>query len=141
MLTEIELAWCAGVIDSLGLIKTRPMKTGSELGYVAVSTTKIDILNRLAELTGVRSVMVHREYKRLGCGEHCKEPHLHVSSTTARWSLTGARAVVFLSAIEPYLRAKQGQATDVIAAGMIAPQKPATTRKLYALGWPEVEAS
>jgi len=84
--------------------------------------------------------MVHREYRRLGCNEHCTEAHLHVSSTTARWSLTGARAVVFLAAIEPYLRAKQGLAQDVIAAGSTAPSKPATTRKMYQLGWPELEA-
>lgn len=138
MITDTELAWCAGVIDCLGLIKTRAMKTGSELGYVAVSTTKIDILDRLADLTGVRAITVHREYKRLGCNQHCEEPHLHVSSTTARWSLTGSRAVVFLTAIEPFLRAKKGLANDVIAAGQMAPSKPATIKKMYELGWPEV---
>jgi hypothetical protein len=140
MITDTELAWCAGVIDALGLIKTRPMKTGSELGYVAVSTTKLNILDRLAELTGVKSITVHREYKRLGCNEHCTEPHLHVSSTTARWSLTGSRAVVFLTAIEPYLQAKKGAAQDAIAAGSVAPSKPATTQKMYDIGWPTLEA-
>lgn len=141
LLDEQQLAWCAGVIDCLGLIKTRAMKTGSELGYVAVSTTKMAVLHRLAELTGVKAITVHRDYKRLGCNQHCDEAHLHVHSTTARWSLTGARAAVFLAAIEPYLVVKTSEASDAVSAGLLAPRKPATLGKMYALGWPELEAS
>jgi len=126
------------VIDVLGLIKTRSMKTGSELGYVAVSTPRRDILSYLSSMTGVRVITVNREYNRLGCGEHCTEAHLHVFSSTGRWSLTGARAVVFLSAIEPYLVVQRGQAQDAISAGLVAPKKPAVVAKMYALGWPEL---
>lgn len=135
-----QLAWCAGVIDMVGLIKTRPMDTGSELSYVSVSTPRRDILDHLAELTGSGVVIVNRDYKRLGCGEHCTEPHLHVFSTTARWSLTGARAAVFLAAIEPYLMTKATQAQEAVAAGLVAPRKAATLNKMYRLGWPELEA-
>lgn len=117
------------------------MKTGSELGYVGVSTPRRDILHQLADMTGVGVVTVNREYNRLGCGEHCQEAHLHVSSSTGRWGLTGARAVVFLSAIEPYLVVQRGQAQDAILAGLMAPRKEATMAKMYALGWPEVEAA
>jgi hypothetical protein len=127
------------VIDVLGLIRTRAMKTGSELGYVGVSTPRRDILGQLAELTGVRTFTVNRDYNRLGCGEHCQEPHLHVTSSTGRWSLTGARAVVFLAAIEPYLVVSKGQAQDAILAGLLAPRKDATVRKMYDLGWPTLE--
>lgn len=138
MMSEAQLAWCAGVVDVMGVIRTRSMKTGAELGYVGVSTSKRDLLEQLAELTGTGVTTVNRDYKRLGCGEHCNEAHLHVHSSTGRWSITGARAVVFLSAIEPYMLLQRGRANDVIAAGMMAPRKPATLRKMYSLGWPEV---
>jgi electron transfer flavoprotein alpha/beta subunit len=64
-----------------------------------------------------------------------------VVSSTGRWSLTGARAAVFLNAIEPYLRLKQGHVHEVVNAGMAAPHKAATLRKMYDLGWPHLEAS
>jgi hypothetical protein len=134
-----ELAWCAGVIDAMGIIRTRRMKTGSELGYVGVSSSKRDILKALADMTGTGITAVHRDYKRLGCNVHCEEPHLHVTSSTGRWSLTGARAAVFLLAIEPYLVIKKGAANDAIAAGLIAPRKDATLAKMYKLGWPRLE--
>lgn len=140
LVDELQLAWCAGVIDVMGLIRTRAMKTGAELCYVGVSTAKRDVLAELSGLTGVRVMTVNRDYNRLGCGEHCTEAHLHVYSSTGRWSLTGSRAVVFLSAIEPHLKLQRGRALDVIAAGRIAPHKPATLRKMYELGWPELAA-
>jgi hypothetical protein len=139
MPTPEQLAWCAGVIDTLGSIKTRPMDTGSELAYVAVSSARIDILQILADMTGSAVVTVRRDYKRLGCGEHCTEAHQHVLSVTGRWSLTGAKAIVFLAAIEPYLLTKQEEAGKALAAGMDAPHKPATLKKMYELGWPELE--
>jgi hypothetical protein len=138
-LSDAEIAWCAGVVDALGLIRTRPMQTGSELCYVAVSSSKLDVLNALAELTGTKVTMVHREYSRVGCDEHCTEAHQHVNSTTGRWSLTGARALVFLLAIEPHLRGKAEDARSAIAAGETAPVKEATVRKMYELGWPALE--
>jgi hypothetical protein len=133
--TPAQIAWCAGVIDSLGLIKTRPMRTGSELAYVGVSSARIDILEHLSRLTGTRVVTVSRDYNRLGCGEHCTEAHLHVQSVTGRWSLTGARALVFLDAIEPYLVTRRAEAKAAIAAGETAPSKPAVLRKMKELGW------
>ena len=88
----------------------------------------------------MKAITVHRDYKRLGCNEHCDEAHLHVHSTTARWSLTGARAAVFLAAIEPYLVVKTADASEAVAAGLMAPRKEATVQKMYRLGWPELEA-
>lgn len=134
-ITPAQVAWCAGVIDALGLIKTRPMKTGSELAYVGVSSARIDILEYLAKLTGVKVVTVSRNYNRLGCGEHCTEAHLHVHSTTGRWSLTGARALLFLEAIEPHLVFKRMDAKAALAAGSAAPTKPGTLKKMQELGW------
>lgn len=134
-----DIAWCAGVIDTLGSVKTREMETGSHLSYVAVSSPRMDILEELAELTGTSVVTVRREYDRLGCGEHCTEAHQHIKSVTGRWSLTGAKATIFLAAIEPYLRTKQEVVQATLAIGMDAPVKPATLKKMYDLGWPLVE--
>lgn len=139
MLSADDLAWCAGLIDSMGSIKTRPMSTGSELTYVAISSPRLDLLDIMADLTGTSVVTVKRDYKRLGCGEHCTEAHQHVLSVTGRWSLTGAKATVFLAAIEPYLRTKKEEVRAALDLGMDAPVKPATLKKMYDLGWPPVE--
>lgn len=144
ILTEPDYAWCAGVIDTLGLVKLRPSPaTGTELAYVAISSPRIDILERLAEMTGSTVVTVNRQYNRLGCDEHCTEPHVHVHSTTGRWSLTGAKALVFLSAIQPYVHMRREEIDKVLAVGSVAPRKLATVEKMAELGWPveEWEAS
>ena len=135
-LTPQQIAWCGGVIDSIGLIRLRETDAGSSLASVSVSTALVPIAERLASLTGTKVTTVHRSYNRLGCSSHCTEPHLHVSSTTARWSLTGARALTFLNAIRPFLSVKAELADEVIAASKDAPSKPRTTQKMATLGWP-----
>lgn len=134
MITTEDIAWCAGVIDSLGLVRIRELENGTDLPEVFVSTAKEPIAAKLSELTGTKVVTIKRDYNRLGCGDHCTEPHLHVLSTTARWSLVGARATVFLSACLPYLRVQEVK--EVVNAGLQAPMKPATPQKMYQLGWP-----
>lgn len=140
VISELELAWCAGVVDVMGLISLRKMKTGSELASVAISSTRLDLLHEIADLTGTSVVMVHRDYNRLNCNVHCPEKHSHVVSSTGRWSLTGARAAVFLHAIEPYLRLKKEKVQEAVDVGTAAPRKAATLRKMYELGWPHLEA-
>jgi len=131
-----EIAWCGGIIDALGLIRLRETDAGSQLPSVYVSTPNLPIAQRLADLTGIKVVTVNRDYKRMGCGKHCTEAHLHVQSVTARWSLTGARARAFLVAVRPYLFFKAADADAVIEATRDAPSKPRTTQKMAELGWP-----
>jgi len=135
-LTTQQIAWCGGVIDSIGLIRLRKTDAGSSLASVSVSTALTPIAERLAELTGTKVTTVSRNYNRLGCSDHCTEPHLHVVSVTARWSLTGARALTFLAAIRPYLSVKADVADEVIDKGKAAPSKARTTQKMATLGWP-----
>lgn len=135
MINTTDVAWCAGVFDALGAIRMRTMDTGAVLPAVHVSTANLDVLEHIAHLTGVGVTRVTRDYQRLGCGEHCTEAHQHVLSVTGRWSLVGARAYVFLCAIEPYVAHKD--VTEGIAAGAAAPFKPATVAKMLALGWPD----
>lgn len=130
-----EIAWCGGVVDSLGLLRLRETPAGGQLPSVYVSTPHLPIANRLAELTGVRVTMVTRDYKRMGCGDHCTDAHLHVQSTTGRWSLTGSRATVFLRSVRPYLFVKAQEADLLLEASENPRGKPATTRKMREMGW------
>lgn len=131
-----QIAWCGGVIDAIGLIRLRETDAGSNLAYVGVSTAQLPIAQRLADLTGTKVTTVRRDYTRLGCSQHCTEPHMHVLSVTARWSLTGARALAFLTAIRPYLTFKADDTDEVLAASKDAPSKARTTAKMRELGWP-----
>lgn len=130
------IAWCGGIIDAIGMVRVRTTPGGTELAYVAVSTPQLAIARRLAELTGATVTTVRRDYTRVGCTEHCEAAHLHVNSTTGRWSLTGAKAVVFLAAVQPYIVTRADDVAEVLAATGDAPNKPATARKMHALGWP-----
>ena len=132
-----QLAWCAGVVDALALVRLRETNAGSALAYVGVSTALLPVAAQLADLTGTRVTTVRRNYDRAGCTSHCLEPHLHVDSTTARWSLTGARAVTFLQAVRPWLTVKAELVDMALAASAGAPSKPATTQKMADLGWPK----
>lgn len=140
-LTPEQIAWCGGVIDAIGLVRLRETDAGSSLAYVSVSTALLPIAQRLADLTGTSVTTVRREYNRLGCSQHCTEAHQHVQSVTARWSLTGARALTFLQAIHPFLGVKIGEVDEVIAAAKDAPSKPRTTEKMASLGWPIGESA
>lgn len=130
-----EIAWCGGVVDSLGLLRLRETDAGAHLPSVFVSTPHLPIARRLAELTGVKVTMVTRDYKRMGCGDHCTTAHLHVQSTTARWSLTGSRALVFLQAVRPYLFVKAEEADLLLESSSNPRSKPATTAKMREMGW------
>jgi hypothetical protein len=133
-MTPAELAYMAGVLDAVGRIRVR--QTGaSSLAVVAISSPNIPLLERIARSTGVRVVEVRRIYTRLGCSEHCDQPHLHVRSLTGRWELVGARAVVVLRSLQPYLVDLAEDAESVLAATGDAPSKPATLRKMAQLGW------
>jgi hypothetical protein len=136
IVTPEDVAWCGGVIDVLGLLRLRDTDAGARLPSVFISTPYAPIAQRLAYLTGMTVTTVTREYKRVGCSDHCTEPHLHVVSATARWSLTGSRAQVFLKAVRPYLFVKGAECDELLEASANARFKPATAAKMHELGWP-----
>ena len=129
-----ELAYIAGVIDCLGLVNIRETET-SKLAQITVSFGNLDLLKYCAERTGVGVTTVTRDYKRMGCSSHCDEPHLHVTSVTGRWQLVGARAVIVLLNVQPYLVSKAKDAADVLDVTADAPRKGATSGKMRGLGW------
>jgi hypothetical protein len=130
-----QVAYVAGVIDSLARVRIRDTDDGTRLAVVAISSPKLDLLRTVAQLTGVRVVRVRRHYGRVGCTVHCDEPHLHVESDTGRWELVGARAVIVLTAVRPYLVTLADEVDAVLRVTRKAPSKPATIRKMHALGW------
>jgi hypothetical protein len=130
-----QLAYVAGLLDAIGRIRVRELANGTRLASVGISSPNMPLLRHMAELTGVGLTTVQRDYQRLGCGEHCQKPHLHVVSVTGRWEVTGARAQVVLRATRPYLVTRAADADHALAVAEDAPRKGATLRKMADLGW------
>lgn len=133
-LTERELAYFAGVIDVMGTMRVRDVR-GTELPFVEVNCPNLPLLEWLADKTGTGVTKVRRDYKRNGCADHCPEPHVHIESSSGRWSVSGVRATVVLHNLLPYLQLQVETAMDVLAKGLWAPRKPATVTKMTELGW------
>lgn len=132
---DAQISYMAGVLDSLGRVRVRELDNGTQLAQVAISSPNLALLRHVAQLTGVTVTRVRRHYTRVGCTTHCKEKHLHVESDTGRWELTGARAVIVLKAVRPFLVLLGSEVDTVLAATAGAPRKPATVRKMVELGW------
>lgn len=131
---ESTLAYVAGAIDLLGLIRIRDA-AGTPLPVVQMHGDHMHMLEFLGELTGTKAIVVRRSYTRAGCSIHCKEKHQHVVSVSGRWSLTGAKATVVLWNIRPYLRIQAEKADAAIAVGLRTNFKPGTLRRMTDLGW------
>lgn len=137
MIDETDVAYVAGLVDALGRVRTRETTAGTLIAELSISSGNVSALSYVAHLTGVRVVRTSRRYPRVGCREHCPDPHRVVESASARWQLTGARAVVVLRAIRPYLRALGDTVDEVLDMTADAPSKPGTTRRMISLGWPD----
>jgi hypothetical protein len=139
VITESDIAWSAGMFDTIGCVGARKLDTGTIVIMASISSPHIHLVQTMADLTGVSVVTVVRNYSRKGCAEHCEEQHDHVTSVTGRWQLVGIRARIFLTAIAPHLRIKQDQVEEALNVAAAMPFKPATVRKMLNLGWPPLE--
>lgn len=135
-LRAVDLAYVAALVDAAAVVRIRRTRDSTELPYVAISTPDLALLTYFADLTGVGAVPTRRQFVKAGCAVHCAERHVHVTSTSGRWSVTGVRATVLLAAVRPYLRFKTATADVALAVGLAAPRKPATLGKMTELGWP-----
>jgi hypothetical protein len=133
--TPEQLAWLAGVIDTMGILRARRVGE-NDLPGVFLHTPNVRLLERVAEMTGTRVTIVTRSYSKVGCAEHCEDKHLHVSSKSGRWSVTGAKATVLLKNILPYLQLQRAEAEELLRDTEGAPFKRATLAKMAKLGWP-----
>jgi hypothetical protein len=137
MIEATTIAYVAGILDTVGRFRVEITDEGTRLPHVGASSPNLPVLRYLAGLTGVTVTDVVRRYDRLGCGEHCTEPHLHVDSVTGRWQLVGYRATVVLAAVVPYLRGPETEtAVALLDLGLGATHKPQTAAAMTRLGWP-----
>lgn len=137
-LTEPEIAYLAGVVDSCARIKVTTVN-GTDLPLVAVSGPNMALLDVLSAHTGVKNFVTRRDYDRHRCGLHCKEAHDHIVSVSGRWAVNGARATILLAAIQPHVHVQTKEVAEVLAVGLAAPRKAATIQKMADLGWPVPE--
>lgn len=140
MIATDDLAYMAGVVDLLGLIRTR-MAENTELPLVQMHGQHMPILQYFGERTGTKAIVTRRDYTRAGCAEHCQEKHQHIVSVSGRWSVTGAKATVLLWNLRPFLRVKADLADRALAVGLNTRFKQGTAEKMRRLGWeiPEFE--
>lgn len=136
MLTSEQIAYVAGIIDCQGNIRSMTTDDGTVLPLVSISTPNVALANYLGHLTGIKPIMVNRQYTKHRCLEHCDKPHEHITSSTARWSVSGAKATVLLNAIKPYVQIQKSEIEELAELGLSAPKKKATPLKMMSLGWP-----
>ena len=138
MLTEAELAYLAGVLDTRAVVRVRGATDRSGdawLPMIAMSCGDAALLRWLGEITDVKSIITLRTYDKHRCLEHCTKAHDHIDSVSGRWSLTGAKATVVLCATRPYVRFHGERWDRAISVGLGANKKPSTVTKMQALGW------
>lgn len=130
-------AYLAGIIDTMGIIRTREMRGDNPpIPYVGLHTPNLQISSLFAGVTDTKVTTVTRKYNKAQCTEHCTpDSHVHVNSVSHRWSVTGVKATVMLHNIKPYLVFKTDEANEALRVGMVANYKPATWRKMQLLGW------
>lgn len=145
-----QLGWMAGVLETRGKIRRvdNPLRKTVQL-ILQVQSRHLDVVNRMCELTGVRSQPTAAkqiaDQHRRGCVDHCPEPHFHVTPylpAMNRWAVTGAGAAIVLHNLMPYLcmvGGMQAVVDEVIAAlpaaGRGRPAVEASIARLRKLGW------
>lgn len=137
-----RLGWVAGIIDLRGYLSDRPSSHADRrLPTVAVTmpTTGEDpatVISWLCRHSGVEPIRTGKGYNSRGCDIHCPEPHRHKTNVYDRWIIGGAKAIVFLKAIQPYLLVKRDEAQRLSA--MSANYKAAHFAEMEKYGWPHV---
>lgn len=132
----VSVEWVAGVIDARGHIDVND-RHGRPQPRIRVTTARVGLLGRLAELTGTTVRTDGRGYERRPCGEHCRERHSHVARQSAYWNVDSARATVVLANVLPYLLDQYDRARWALLTGLDVwpPQRGDTLARMAALGW------
>lgn len=151
MISQVDLAWMAGIIDLKGRLTYKNNKTrATKQITLTVDSKEILVVRRLSALTGtkpeVRSTSPVSEYLKRGCAEHCPDPHVHneggFTTGSTRWTVTGTSMVIVLDSIEPFVTVDRGYA-EAIDEVMRAPALEGrgstavigSLTRLYELGW------
>jgi hypothetical protein len=143
-LSDAELGWVAGVLDLRGYLSERPSSQADRrLPTVAVTLADVEgkphpAVAWLCQHTGVQPIPTGKGYNRTSCGEHCPEPHVHVSATYHRWIVGGAKARAVLASVLPLLVVRRAEARRLLA--MDGRYKPAHVADMARRGWPGAQA-
>ena len=129
-----DRSYVAALVDVFGRLRARDVR-GSRLPEVTIQGSRIDALDWLANITGVRVSVIGKDYTRHQCSEHCPDKHTRIAATTRRWQVTGARATILLHDIEPYMRVQGRQARALVQEGSVVGVKPPVVREMKRLGW------
>lgn len=132
-MTPADLAYIGALVDNLGKLTTRVV-TRDELPVLTIQG-KHAVLPWLAEVTGVRLIELDKSYSRHQCSEHCPDKHMPIESWTHRWQVTGARAIVVLYNVEPYMRVQDHEARVLLRLGGLVQVKGTTMNDMARLGW------
>lgn len=133
VLSEADRGYAAAVLDAFGRLTLRPYQ-GSELPEVIVQG-RIEALPWLAEVTGTKVQEIPKAYNAHRCAEHCTEKHMHVESTTWRWTVTGARATIVLHTLQAHMRIKGREARQLVEAGQRIGYKRTVVEEMRGRGW------
>lgn len=132
-MTNLDIGYIGGVIDARGHISIE-----RNTPRVRVTTRRTELLEWLAARTGVGVKLDERGYQRRACSEHCAAKHQHIERQSAYWNVDGARAVIVLWNVLPYLVCQRGEARSSLRhASDLWPVRPRTeiTVAMRDLGW------
>jgi hypothetical protein len=104
IMKKTDLAYCAGLIDgegSIGVYKYKTSVSRAYAGHLAVSMTRRESLDKIAEVAG--GVVYTQKFKT------------KANKAIYTWKLNIRKAVVFLKRILPYLIVKRKNAENLIA--------------------------
>lgn len=133
-LSTADLAYAAALVDAFAVLRIRDVK-GTELPEVTIQNSRITALDWLAETTGVKVVRIGKDYRQHRCADHCPDKHTHVEAVTRRWQVTGARAVIVLHAVEPFMRVQGRQARELVGTGRQNGYSTGVVNDMTRLGW------
>ena len=101
-LTPVDASYIAGLIDGEGTITlTRKLRGGNRQLIVSVSSTEINLLQHIKEVTGVGRITGKRTY----------QPH-HTPSFT--YAVGNRQALIILQQITPYLRSYKAERAALV---------------------------
>lgn len=103
MLTEVQAAYLAGLVDGEGSIMLNPRAGGSITSRVVISNTHRGVLDWVAETTGIGNVQAHR-------------PQDARHRAGWMWVTNGDGALSLLEQIRPYMIIKTEQADLAVEA-------------------------
>jgi len=154
MIPEYKLGWVAGVLDFKGTVvrKNNKLRKTPQL-CLMVESVNLDVVDELCRLTGTdpetKEKRPRKDWMRRGCVTHCPEPDIEYPGdretlpAQGRWTVTGAAAVIVLSAVQKYMITDRSITAmleeaqlNLVTSGRGVGNVRAAMNRLAALGWP-----